>query len=347
MFSARFLRSIQKIQRPEDARRLLRLDRYWIPEVAEALLVRIDGLVSFQPALAAELAEITVELVGRIRDVESALQAHAFCSLAVAQRFLGRLPEAEASFDHAKKLGESGPISLSAMICRHRALLLLDLRKPDDALRLVRKAVVLEREAGVSASRSLICEAVICGSLGDFATCAQLCEEVLEKESPDSPVYLSAVQNLLSANVQRPMSVEGFLEAKEMFRRVRFKLRGIRETPVRYCVWYAEALLHLRMKEFPNATEKLQQARAGFLALSLLKDYALASLDLAKVFARMNAEDRGWVVLERTAFELERDHADPSLREAFRGVSERKFGVEATVQAIRDRIFNAAPTPGQ
>ncbi len=72
MFAPRFLRNIGKIHKPEEAERFLRHDRYWISDIAERLVTRVDELAQYKPSPeVVELGHIAVELVSRIRKATS------------------------------------------------------------------------------------------------------------------------------------------------------------------------------------------------------------------------------------------------------------------------------------
>lgn len=81
VFSPRFLSNISKYERPEQARRFLRHDRYWTPEIAERLLDRADELSPKKPQTALGFAEIGSTIVERIRGATSDLRMHARCSV--------------------------------------------------------------------------------------------------------------------------------------------------------------------------------------------------------------------------------------------------------------------------
>lgn len=344
MFTDRFLRSIEKISKPEEAQRFLRQDRYWVPEVAKPLLKRIDELVNQCPQDALALAEIAVELVGRLRPPDRELQAHAWCSLATAGRFTGKLEAAEAHFAKAEHFATGAPAATAAMIARQKALLLLDLRRPEQSLKLAREAVCLEKKAGLTASKSLVCEGVILGLLDDHARAERCFREVLEVEDPQTSTYLRAMQNLLPIVATRVLTIEDLLAAEDFFREVRAKLRGLRRSPVRFSVWYAEAILLYRQNEFRLAIKKLEQARAGFRELGWWIDFALASLDIVKATAKRESEARAREVLTECLSELEQAGANKNIVEAFRLGLETE-SVEKAVAQIRQMLFGDAPKP--
>jgi tetratricopeptide (TPR) repeat protein len=334
VFSARFLRSISRIDRPEDARRFLRLDRYWCAEVAEPLLERIDELVLLKPKNALELAEIALELVQRIRDASRSLRAHAHCSLGVAQRFLGRLPEAEVSFRAAVRFAEKESVQVQAMVSRQRALLLFDRGQSEAALKLVAKAVASERREGLPPSKSLLCQAVILGLGGNHLAAADCCSQVLDLEDPASPVYISAMQNLAAAMAQRPLFGHEIVETRKLLRRVRDQIRGTRQTPVRYAVWHTEALLHMVMEEFRQAIDHLRSARRGYLQLNMLQSYANVSVDLADAYLKRQDEARVMPLISRTVLALAEAGADEKIIEPFR-LAEKESSAQAAIKFLR------------
>jgi tetratricopeptide (TPR) repeat protein len=340
VISARILSSISRIERPGEARRFLRLDRYWSAEVAEALLARIDELVSLKPQQALELAEIALELVQRIRNASPLLKAQAHCRLGVAQRFQGHLSAAEASFQAVEKFAGPKSSALLNRVARHRALLFADLGRFEEALKLARSVVEKERREGDLASTSLVCEAVILGMNDQFEAAAECCSEVLRKEDPASSVYTSAMYNLAGVLARRPLLTYEVVDARKLLNSVRERIRGIRFTPVRYAVWYSEALLHAMLEEFRPAIDHLRSARSGFLRLRLLHSYARASVDLAIVHFRMQDEARVMQLISRTIRELAEAEAEEKLIDPFRQAEK-----EPTVQTAIEKLRPGASLP--
>lgn len=301
MLSARFLRSIQKIQKPEDTLRFLRKDKYWQPEVVAALLARIDILVSSKPKQALELAQIALDLVRRTRKRTPELEAHAFCSLATTQRWLGRLKEAESNYRNAERHAHGGSAALNAMILRQKALLFIDLSQLDTALKLATRAVALELAAGVFPSKSLNIEGIVRGFRQDTEGSLACFKRVLELGDPKSDDYLFATNNLVASLLQRPLLGTEIVEARKTLRGIQERIRGIRATPVRYCVWVVEGRLHAVMEEFYEAARHFSQARDGFRRLEMIPDYARVSADLVDVLVRKGDLDKARVVIQRTA----------------------------------------------
>ena len=230
------------------------------------------------------------------------------------------------------------------MIARQKAVLLLYLRKPELSLTLVRKAVCLEQKAGLAAGKSLVCEGVILFTLDDHAGAERCFRQVLQEEDPSTSVYLKAMQNLLPIVALRALTIEDFLAAKDFFREVRGRLRGLRRAPVRYYVWHAEAILFYRENEFRLAIEKLEQARDGFREFGWWVEFSLASLDIVKATAKRESEARAREVLTECLSELEQAGANKNIVEAFRLGLETE-SVEKAVVQIRQMLFGDAPKP--
>lgn len=304
MISARFLRGITKYQRPEEARRFLRLDRYWHPEVAEQLLKRIDEIVAKKPKPALGLAEIALELVKRIRNPPRALQAHAHCSIATALRNCGRFKEASGAFRRAEDLVEDSSPLLFAQIARQKAVLLAEQGQMKEALSTARKAVAADRSAGIFPQHSLIGEGIVRGLKRDFAGSCECFLEVLQKGDPQSESYLYAMKNYVASLLQRPLLGSEIVEARKSLRRVQERIRGVRETPVRYDIWFIEAQLHLQMEEFAEAIDHLIQARTGYLRLESIPDFARASIELIDILVKKGDLEKAQITIERTANQI-------------------------------------------
>jgi tetratricopeptide (TPR) repeat protein len=318
VLSERFLRRIDKIQRPEEAQRYLRSDRCWRPEVVEGLLRRADKLVSLTPKAALGIAEIALTIVTRLRVPSRELQAHALCSVATAQRYLGKLREAESHFYQAEKLSQGGSASLTAMIARQKSLLCVDQGDLAFALRLARKAVKLDRSTGIFPTKSLLVEGIVVGFRNEITASEACFTEVLEHEDPSSDDYLFATNNLVRTILKRPLLVAEILEARKTIRRLQERIRGIRETPVRYTFWYLEGLLHGLMEEYRLAAKHIEQGRVGFLRMGMMPDYARLSVDLVDVLVKKGDLDKAQQVIQEAAGHLSASEESKSLAEIFR-----------------------------
>lgn len=304
MFSARFLRGISTIQSPEKAKRFLRQDCYWVPEVADLILARIDELVPLKPRVALELAEIAEELLKRMRDPSLELRIHAMCSLGAAQRETGDLAGAEATFSRAESLVDGCSTELKATYARQQAILRIYQGKSDDALRLAQKAVDLDRRLDEVPAKSLLTLGGIRYFRGEYEASTECWKEVLEKADPTSDIYAFAMQNLAATFARKNLTIKEIVPARKLLETIRERIKGIRATPVRYVIWYTEGLLHSALNEFKAAIRHLQQARTGFLRLNQVGDFARATIDLVDVFARKGDVSKAQTAMERAAREL-------------------------------------------
>ncbi len=304
VFSVRFLRAIATIQSPEKAKRFLRLDRYWLPEIAEPLLARIDELVPLKPQVALQLAEIAQELVGRIRNPSAELRFHAVCSLGVAQRETGNLAEAETTLARAERLVAACGIAQRAMFDRQQAILRIYQGNGNDALRLAQSAVDLDRSLEEVPAKSLLTLGGIHYFRDEYEESTACWKEVLEKTDPTSDIYAFAMQNLAATFARKNLPIKEIVPARKLLETVRDRIKGIRQTPVRYVVWYSEGLLHSSLNEFKAAVRHLDQARTGFLKLEQVGDYARATIDLVDVFVRKGNAGKAQTILERAAREI-------------------------------------------
>lgn len=336
MLSERFLRRIDKIQRPEEAQRYLRSDRCWRPEVVGLLLGRADKLVSLRPKEALGIAEIALTIATRLRVSNHELQAHALCSVATAQRYLGKLWEAESHFLQAERLGRKGSPSLTAMISRQKSLLCVDRGDLAFALKLARKAVKLDRGTGIFPTKSLLVEGIVLFFGGDTSASEACFREVLEHEDPSTDDYLFATNNLVRVLVKRPLLAAEILEARKTVRRLQDRIRGVRETPVRYTFWYIEGLLHSLMEEFRLAAKHIEQGRAGFLRMGMMPDYARVSVDLLDVLVKKGEIVKAREVIRETAGHLSASEDGKRFAEVFDLADGESL--ESAVQRIRGRI---------
>ena len=344
VFSARFLRSILKIQRPEEARRFLRLDQYWCPEVAEPLIKRVDELVALKPKQALGLAEIALELTKRMRNPPRELQAHAYCALATALRANGRLEDASCNFRKAEELEKGCPPSLKAMISRQKSILLVEQGDLNLALKTAQQAVELDRSTGAFPGRSLIAEGMIRGIQQDIQGSCSCFMEVLQGDDPSSDDFLFAMKNLAMSFMRRPLLATEVVDARKSLRKVQDRIRGIRETPVRYDIWWIEALLHAVMEEYRVSINHFIQAREGFLRLELIPDFARVTIDFIAVLVKKGDIERARTAIERTAKQISEFPEHARYAEAFRLALDQP--IEEAAEFIRKRLStNTALVP--
>lgn len=341
MPSERFLRSIAKIQRPEEASRFLRLDMYWHPKVAEALLTQVDTIVAMKPRQALGLAEIAVDLVKRIEPASSDLRAHAFCSLATAQRWLDRLNEAEANYRRAEEIAPDLSPKVSAMIHRQKAMLFVERGDLDRALALATRAVEIDQAAGIIPGKSLIIKGIVLGFRKDTDKSASCFKRVLEIDNPEGDEYLFATNNLIASIMQRPLLAAEIVEARKTLRTIQDRIRGIRETPVRYYVWGVEGRLHASLAEFRQAANHFSQSRSGFLRLGMIADYARASTDLVETLTKKGDLEKARIVIERTASQIAELEGNERFAEAFRLALDQP--IEKAADVIRSQVDGVCP----
>lgn len=331
MLPKRVLSRIRSTRKVEEAQRFLRLDRYWRQEVVEALLARCDEVVPFDPTLSFQLSQIADQLVSRLRDCPPGLKSHARCSLAVALRHLGRFDEAVTAFDTATIWSASAGLTVQAMVARQRAMLLLDLGDIDGASEMACRAVAVDRQRGDRPSVSLIIQGIVYSYQKRFYDAIGCFSEVLTYEEPRKPVYLLAIQNLGACLAESSRTAEEIVRARRILRVVRERIKGVRDTPIRYRVCWAEAILHRRLEEFDAAREVLRRARKGFLRLRMLDDYALISADLATLHVEMGQESQATALLKQTASRLHTLKSTPLLAafEQARQVSDLRAALAA------------------
>ena len=304
MFSERFLRNISKYTRPEEAQRFLRLDRYWIPEIAERLLARVDELTPKKPQQALPLAEIGAKLVERIRNAPPDLRMHASCSLGGALRAIGNLIRAEATFNLAEPLLASCSISVQAMFVRQQAILLIHQGHSDEAIRLAEKAVALDRSTGAVPTKSLLTEGAIRYFRGEFERSCQCFKEVLEVTDPSSDIYTFAMKNLAGALSRQNVTIKEIRIVRQLLRDVQNKIKGLRETPVRYMMWHIEGVFHGLLDEFYKAQRHLNQALDGFERIGQVGDMVRVTIDLVDMYFQKGDPENARVAIEDAAHRI-------------------------------------------
>lgn len=344
MLSARFLRSISKIQRPEEASRFLRLDLYWQPEVVERLLARVDEIIPRKPKNALGLAEIALEMTRRMRNPRRELRAHAHCSLADAQRWLGRLAACGTNLHNAEKLAVDGPYSLRAMVQRQKALYLIELKDLDSALKVAKAAVALERSNEAPPIKSLLVEGIVYGFLEEPEKSCACFDEARKLADPNSTDYIFATNNLVASLMKGPLLGTEIVQARKLLRQILDQIRGVRQSPVRYMIWYTEGLLHAIMEEYRQAAAHFLQAREGFLRLEAIPDYARVSVDHIDVLVKKGDEERARITLERTAKNVGEFQGNERLAEIFRSAQELPIAESAGF--LRSRLSQALEEVG-
>ncbi len=300
MFAPRFLRNIGKIQKPEEAERFLRHDRYWIPEVAERLLNRVDELAQYRPSQSVvEIGQMGVDLVGRIRNATSDLRVHALCSLGGAQRTSGLLSEADATLARADPLEPSCTKPIRAMLARQKAVIRMNQARADEALALAKSAVSLDRSTGVVPVKSLLVEGFVRFVRGEYELSSSCWKEILEKDSPSSAHYTFAMQNLVATLARQNISAKDIVPLRDFMKTVQERIKGTRGTPVRYITWHTEGILHALVGEYRFAIKHFLQAQQGFLRTGQLRDYVLVTPDLIDAYLRRSDGAKTRKTLER------------------------------------------------
>lgn len=324
------------MQKPEEAQRFLRNDRYWHAGVAGPLLARIDQLVPLKPKQALGLAEVALELVQRIRNPPPDLQGHVYCSLAATQRATGKLDEAESNFQTAERLVQCGSPTFKAMVLRQKALLLVDRGQLDRALAAARSAVELDRSVPIFPTKSLMIEGIVRDFQEDIPGGIRCFQEVLEHADPASDEYLFATNSLIVLLMKRPLLGTEIVRARKDLRRVQNRIRGIRETPVRYIIWHVEGRLHMSMEEYRQAIDHFLQARSGFLRMEMIGDFARVSIDLIDAMAKKGESEKARSTIERTIKHIAEFPGNEHLLKAFQMAS--NLPIAEVADSIRERL---------
>jgi tetratricopeptide (TPR) repeat protein len=216
------------------------------------------------------------------------LQARAWAQLGNALRINSDHREAEAAFEHADSLlqdqGRNGLLD-KARLLDFRASLRRDQRHYAEAFRLHDRVSAIYQRLGQwhLLGRTLAQKSTVCGEMGDHETEMGLLRRALDLLDPQAEprMFLAARHNLIVALNQSGRHREAF--ALLFHTRPLYLQTGERMNLLR--LRWLEGQVAVGLGRTEQAEVAFREVREAFVELGLAYDAALASLDLAGVYA--------------------------------------------------------------
>jgi tetratricopeptide (TPR) repeat protein len=277
------------------ARQLLivrNLDLYHTAGLCEEILERSWTLRFDEPARTRDLAELAV-VVAEALDLETYgrclvqdLRGRAWCHLGNARRIVADLRGAAEAFQKAERhLAEgSGDKLERGFLLRTRALLLLDQRRLEESETLMDQALDLYRSerADHEVGMALLAKSHVRSIRGDAEGTISYLKEALSllDLAREPRAKLVGVHNLAYALHDLGRDPE----AIAVLIRWRFLYFEFGDRAFLLRLHWLEGLIARGLERPELAEGALQEARRGFLELSLPYEMALVSLDLAELY---------------------------------------------------------------
>lgn len=245
-----------------------------------------------EPAQAIELGRLGVAVADRLAEKggEEGLQglrARAWAQLGNALRISSDHAGADEAFETATELLD--PVRVTpheiARVLDFEASLRKDQRRFAEATRLIDRVIAIYRKLGQRSllGRSLQQKSLICGESGDSDGEIALLRRALELLNPEEEprVFLAARHNLISALCESGRPREAF--ALLFHTRPLYLKQGDRLNLLR--LRWLEGAVSRGLQRYEQAAVAFREVREAFLELGLDYDAALASLDLAEIYA--------------------------------------------------------------
>lgn len=334
-------RLLRRLEFPHEAPRLLQHDRYWRVEVVEALCDRCDETAELGDSAGEELlAEVTYDLISRLREPPRALWIRVFFTLGTARRRRGRYGQARKCYEAAWRLCDRGSVSLEtvAALAERHAVLLRELGQLERALEMIRYALLLRESVGSQTTYARLIEGTILVYRGEVDSAKQRFAAVLRETDPreEERAYYAALENLAYV-LGAYGSPEDLLEAKKLMGEMRRAIRGIRRTPVRYKLDWADAVLHLRLGDLRRARRGLIRARQGFVRQGMPTELIAVTLDLVVFELASGLPGEVEPLLVETLDQIRAIDLDSPLATACLFALERETP-EEMVETLRERL---------
>lgn len=257
--------------------------------LCEVLLEQAHEAGFREPGRAIELARLGVEIADRLQGGEGmeGLRSRAWAQYGNALRINSDLAGADQAFETAVALLDSKQVAPheTARVLDLEASLRRDQRRFADATRLMDKVIAIYRKLGQChlLGRSLQQKAMVCGESGDLKSKITLLRRALELLNPeeDPRIFLTARHNLISALCQSGHPREAFallFHTRPLYLKQADRLNLLR-------LRWLEGAVALGLQRHEQAAVAFREVREAFLELGLDYDAALASLDLAEVYA--------------------------------------------------------------
>lgn len=264
--------------------------------LCEILLEQAHEAGFREPARSVELARLGVAIADRPAAERSeekggeglqGLRARAWAQLGNALRVSSDIAGADRAFEIA--IGLLDPVRVTphetARVLDLEASLRKDQRRFAEASRLMDRVIAIYRKLGQRGllGRSLQQKSTICGESGDLEGEIALLRRALELLNPEEEprVFLAARHNLIYALCESGRYREAF--ALLFHTRPLYLKQGDRLNLLR--LRWVEGTVARGLQRYEQAAVAFREVREAFLELGLDYDAALASLDLAEVYA--------------------------------------------------------------
>jgi tetratricopeptide (TPR) repeat protein len=259
------------------------------------LLIEESHETGFQDTRrAVELARLAVQLSDLLTaedcgggDFRESLRARAWAHLGNAFRINSRLDEAESALAVAEELLNGGRVGIHD---RARVLALVaSLRRAQqrfgEALLLFDRVVVIYKKLGQwnLLGRTLLQKSLVCGEAGDGELEMSLLRQALDLIDPqtDARLFLAARHNLIHALHESGRSREAF--ALLFHTRPLYLKMGDRMNLLK--LRWLEGVVSSGLQRLEQAEAAFREVREGYANLGLDYDAALASIELASLYA--------------------------------------------------------------
>lgn len=266
--------------------------------LCEILLEQAHEAGFREPGRATELARLGVEIADRLAESSKpagpggdeglqGLRARAWSQYGNALRINSDLAGADQAFEISTALLDARRVAPheTARVLDLEASLRRDQRRFAEATRLMDRVIAIYRKLGQRhlLGRSLQQKAMVCGESGDLDGKIALLRRALELLNPeeDPRIFLTARHNLIAALCELGHPREAF--ALLFHTRPLYLTQGDRLNLLR--LRWLEGAVALGLHRHEQAAVAFREVREAFLELGLDYDAALASLDLAEVYA--------------------------------------------------------------
>jgi tetratricopeptide (TPR) repeat protein len=288
----------EELARHPPARQLLMVTnsaRFRSRMLCEILLEQAHEAGFREPAKAIEMARLGVAIADRLAERSGekggeglqGLRARAWAHLGNAFRISSDHAGADQAFETATELLD--PVRVTpheiARVLDFEASLRRDQRRFAEATRLMDRVIAIYRKLGQRSllGSSLKQKSMICGESGDSDGEIALLRRALELLNPEEEprMFLAARHNLISALCESGRPREAF--ALLFHTRPLYLMQGDRLNLLR--LRWLEGAVSRGLQRYEQAAVAFREVREAFLDLGLDYDAALASLDLAEVYA--------------------------------------------------------------
>jgi tetratricopeptide (TPR) repeat protein len=293
---------LELLDQPADQRETLLVEgatRFHTWGVFELLVERSLEVTIQDPSHGETLGRLALRLSDRLDVVRygaeriADFQARIWAYIGNAHRTRFDFAAAEEAFQTARSILKQGTgDSLErAILLDLRASLRRAQRRFEDALRLLRRAVEIFREAGERhrAGRSLVNLATVHHHAGEPAAGIPLLHQALELIDPEREprLLLCARHNLIDYNAE----IGRFVEAQKLYREARSLYRSFNEPWVQNRRSWVRGKIARGLGQLKQAETRFLAARDGFVKEGIPYDTALVSLELALLYAEQGRSE--------------------------------------------------------